>query len=227
VFKELRKGFPNNISTNTWIPHWLSAIIGVCIIIACLTVTHLFTKARVTEASLNFDRQNLQQFFMTGSYDNDLLVDTFYLSAGGEQDNVINLHLLGLRQDRLAYVAKNNDEVIGVVVPATADDGFNGFVDLMVAVDMFGHITAARVVKHLDSGGLYGVVDVIESQWMKEFDGNAMRDILGISWQKIEADNEYDQFVGASITPKTVSDRIYSALVFVQSNRMALIAGDN
>ena len=166
-------------------------------------------------------------FFPHEDYDNDLLVNTFYLSTSDGQSNVINMHLLGLRQDRLAYIAKRDDEVVGIVVPATADDGFNGYVDLLIAVDMLGHITAARVIKELRTTELYGVVDVIESQWMKEFDGNAMRDIRRISWQKIEADNEYDQFVGASITPKTVSDRIYNALVFVQSNRIALMAGDN
>jgi hypothetical protein len=39
-------------------------------------------------------------------------------------------------------------------------------------------------------------------------------DAVLASWQTIFADNEYDLFVGASITPKTVSDRIYDALVF-------------
>ncbi len=91
---------------------------------------------------------------------------------------------------------------------------------------MYGRISAARVIKDLDSGELYGVVDVIESQWMKEFTGNTMRDILGISWKAIASDHEYDRFVGASITPKAVSNRIYDALVFFQSNRIALMAGE-
>lgn len=206
---------------------WVSGIAGVLLIVVLLTSAHRLSDAQATEARRNFDRQNLQQFFPDSDYDNDLLVDTFYLSADGIQDDVINRHLLGLRQDRLAYIAKSEDEVIGIVVPATADDGFNGYVDLLIAVDMLGYITAARVVVESDSQALYGVVDVIESQWMKEFDGNAMRDIRRISWQKIESENEYDQFVGASVTPKTVSDRVYDALVFVQSNRMTLMAGNN
>ena len=58
---------------------------------------------------------------------------------------------------------------------------------------------------------------------MTEFSGSSMRDIMRISWSKIGSENEYDQFVGASITPKTVSNRIYDALVFFQSNRIALM----
>ena len=52
-----------------------------------------------------------------------------------------------------------------------------------------------------------------------------MRDILRLSWQPITAENEYDQFVGASITPKSVANQIYDALVFYQSNRIELIRG--
>lgn len=115
---------------------------------------------------------------------------------------------------------------MAIAIPATAEDGFNGTIDLLVVIDMFGRISAARVIEDIDLHSLYGVIDVIESTWMQHLAGNAMRDIRRISWQRIEADNEYDQFVGASITPKAVADRIYNAMVFFQSNRIALMAGE-
>ena len=91
---------------------------------------------------------------------------------------------------------------------------------------MFGRISAARVIEDLASDDLYGVIDVIQSHWMTRFSGNSMRNILGTSWKTISAENEYDQFVGASLTPKSVSNQIYDTLVFFQSNRIALMAGD-
>ncbi|MSR12005.1 MAG: FMN-binding protein [Gammaproteobacteria bacterium] len=139
---------------------------------------------------------------------------------------MLNLHLLELRRDRYAYLAKKAGEVVAIAIPATAEDGFNGTIDLLVVIDMFGRISAARVIEDIDLHSLYGVIDVIESTWMQHLAGNAMRDIRRISWQRIEADNEYDQFVGASITPKAVADRIYNAMVFFQSNRIALMAGE-
>ena len=90
---------------------------------------------------------------------------------------------------------------------------------------MYGRISAARVIEKIDSDRLYGVVDIIDSKWMNEFSGNSMRDILRLSWQPITAENEIDQFVGASITPKSVANQIYDALVFYQSNRIELIRG--
>ena len=179
----------------------------------------------IRQSRQDFDRQNLYQFFDAGSFDNDLLLDTVLLSVDQQQEELVNMQLLNLNRDRLAYFAKLDGDVVAIAVPATADDGFNGTIDLLVAVDMFGRISAARVINDLDSDELYGVVDVIGSRWMTEFTGNSMRDIQRISWKTISADNEYDRFVGASVTPKTVADRIYDALVFVQSNRIALIAG--
>ncbi len=198
----------------------LLAVLGI------LLLLNFTARDDVRASRQNYDRQNLYQFFEAGSFDNDLLLDTFLLPANQQHEKLINMQLLNLRRDRLAYLAKKNGEVVAVAVPATADDGFNGTIDLLVAVDMFGRISAARVIKDLDSDELYGVVELIESQWMKEFEGSSMRDILRISWQTISAEHEYDKFVGASITPKTVSDRIYDALVFFNSNRIALMAGD-
>lgn len=113
-----------------------------------------------------------------------------------------------------------------MAVPTTADDGFNGSVDLLVSIDMYSRIGAARVLEDINSNNFYAVVNVIESTWMESFSGNSMRDILRLSWQTITAENEYDQFVGTSITPKSVANQIYDALVFFQSNRIELIAYD-
>ncbi|HAS48572.1 MAG TPA: hypothetical protein DCS33_04640 [Gammaproteobacteria bacterium] len=176
-------------------------------------------------ARQEFDRRNLYQFFEEGSFDNDLVLDSYLLTADNESEKLENLHLLNLGRDRLAYIARKDGKAVAVAVPATADDGFNGKIELLVAVDMYGRISAARVIEDINSDQLYGVVDVIGSKWMDEFAGNSMRDILRLSWQAITADNEYDQFVGASITPKSVANQIYDAFVFYQSNRIELMRG--
>lgn len=176
-------------------------------------------------ARQEFDRRNLYQFFEEGSFDNDLVLDSYLLTADNESEKLENLHLLNLGRDRLAYIARKDGKAVAVAVPATADDGFNGKIELLVAVDMYGRISAARVIEDINSDQLYGVVDVIGSKWMDELAGNSMRDILRLSWQAITADNEYDQFVGASITPKSVANQIYDAFVFYQSNRIELMRG--
>lgn len=194
-------------------------------ILSLLLLLNNVTDDSLLAARQEFDRRNLYQFFEEGSFDNDLVLDSYLLTADNESGKLENLHLLNLDRDRLAYIARKDGKAVAVAVPATADDGFNGKIELLVAVDMYGRISAARVIEDINSDQLYGVVDVIGSKWMDEFAGNSMRDILRLSWQAITADNEYDQFVGASITPKSVANQIYDALVFYQSNRIELMRG--
>lgn len=197
----------------------LTAIVGLLLLLNSVTRDSLLV------ARQEFDRRNLYQFFEEGSFDNDLVLDSYLLVADKESERLENLHLLNLDRNRLAYIARKDGQAVAVAVPTTADDGFNGKIELLVAVDMYGRISAARVIEDINSYQLYGVVDVIGSKWMDEFAGNSMRDILRLSWQAITADNEYDQFVGASITPKSVANQIYDALVFYQSNRIELMRG--
>lgn len=185
-----------------------------------------FAQEAQQQRRLEFDRQNLKQFFESGSFDNDIVLDTYLIPANETHSQLVNLDLLGLNSDRFAYRARRGGEVYAIAVPASADDGFNGSVDILVSIDMFGRIGAARVVSDISGGELYGVVDVIESSWMEKFSDKGMRDILGVSWSTISAEREYDQFVGASITPKAVSNRIYDTLVFFQSNRIELMRGE-
>lgn len=203
------------------------SILGVTLcLLGAVVAFNLSNRTGLIASQQNFDRVQLQDFFAAGSFHNDLVLDTYLIPAHGQHSKLLNLHLLELRRDRYAYLAKKAGEVVAIAIPATAEDGFNGTIDLLVVIDMFGRISAARVIEDIDLHSLYGVIDVIESTWMQHLAGNAMRDIRRISWQRIEADNEYDQFVGASITPKAVADRIYNAMVFFQSNRIALMAGE-
>lgn len=200
----------------------VAVLVAIFVLLGAL---NLLTGAGLLEARQEFDRRNLYQFFEAGSFDNDLVLNSYLLPAVAEHEKLSNLHLLNLNRDRLAYIARKEGKAMAVAVPASAEDGFNGKIDLLIAVDMFGRISAARVIEDIDAEQLFGVVDVIDSKWMNGFAGNSMRDILRLSWQPITAENEYDQFVGASITPKSVANQIYDALVFYQSNRIELIRG--
>ena len=193
-------------------------------IFVLIHLLELLTNEQTKASKQAYDRINLQQFFTVQASDNDILLDSYLIPARQDESVLVNLELLGLSRDRLAYRARSDGEIFAIAIPASADDGFNGTVDLLISIDMFGRIAAARVIEDINSDELFGQLEVIHSQWMTEFSGSSMRDIMRISWSTIGSENEYDQFVGASITPKTVSNRIYDALVFFQSNRIALMA---
>ncbi len=186
-----------------------------------------FLSEDILEARREFDRQNLFRILTPDSFNNDLILDAFVLPPEPGTAELINLELLGLRRDRLAYVARNDTEAVAVILPLTVDDGFNGRLDLLLGVDMMGRIEAARVLASARTDNLYGEVDIIDSRWMADFSGSGMRELRRPTWQPIKHDDGFDQFVGASITPKAVARGMYDALVFFQSNRVVLMQGNS
>lgn len=203
------------------------ALIALLIVVLATLLLWSASRAladRQLRVQQTFDLRNLQQFLDRLDYHGELSILPVSVRPDELNDQLTGKQLLGLRQERLAYLVSAEGTLMASIVPATAEDGFNGFVDLLVAVDMTGYLLAARVVRDLSRGELHGVVDVIDSRWMAGFDGNTLRDVRRISWQGICGEGEYDQFVGASLTPRAVTDRLYDALVFSLSNRMVFMA---
>ena len=184
-----------------------------------------FLAEDMLESRREFDRQKLFRLLTPGRFNNDLILDSFLLRPEPGAGELINLELLGLRRDRLAYIARNDTEVVAVILPLTIDDGFNGTLDLLLGVDMMGRIEAARVLAPARTENLYGEVDIVDSRWMADFSGSGMRELRRPAWKPIKHDDGFDQFVGASITPKAVARGMYDALVFFQSNRVVLMQG--
>lgn len=214
------------LSNSPWMPsvrRFLlpSVSLSILILIAAFAWS---TQALIESNKKQLDLAALSTIIASSDYDNNLLDDVILLSPQSNGSDFVKLELLGLQRERLAYIATLAGEVVYVIVPATAEDGFNGTVDLLVAMDMFGRIKSVRVVRTVGAESLYGGLSIIPSQWITLFANNTFRDIQRLSWTKITADKEYDLFVGASVTPKTVSAKIYDTLIFFQSNRIAFIS---
>ena len=194
--------------------------VAVLIVALC---SNVLSRASILESHQAYDRSSLLRMMSENLRGNDMLLDNVLLPAAVEDSEWVGLDLLNLQRDRLAYRATRGGKT--VAVPTTADDGFNGSVDLLIAADMYGRIEFAVILEDVLSNDTYGQLEVIQSQWMTNFTRQSMRDMLRLSWSKIESHGEYDQFVGASVTPKSVSNKIYESLVFIQSNRIALMDG--
>ncbi len=205
----------------------LTMLVLLALVVLAGAGSSAFLADDMLEARREFDRQNLFRILVPDSFNNDLIIDSFVLTQEPGATQLINLELLGLRRDRLAYIARNDAEVAAIILPLTIDDGFNGYLDLLLSVDMMGRIEAARVLAPARTEALYGEVDIVDSRWMADFSGSGMRELRRPTWKPIKHDDGFDQFVGASITPKAVARGMYDALVFFQSNRVVLMQGSS
>ena len=147
-------------------------------------------------------------------FDNVLLADSV----------VIQDPLLG-RGAHTVYRARLNGAPAGVVMQATAPDGYGGAIRLLVGVDKNGVLTGVRMIPpHNETPGLGDAIDVRKSDWITRFTGRSLTDPVETEWAVRKDGGEFDAFTGATITPRAVVGAVYRSLQYVDRERDALFA---
>ncbi|MDH3342389.1 MAG: electron transport complex subunit RsxG [Gammaproteobacteria bacterium] len=146
-------------------------------------------------------------------YDNELLHDTLVLSADV---------LLGTTEDSIAYRARQQGGNIAVVFSAIAPNGYNGSINLLVGVYSNGELAGVRVVKHRETPGLGDAIDARRSDWILNFNGKSLTQPDSSHWKVKRDGGEFDQFTGATITPRAVVKAAHSALLYFEANKTTL-----
>ena len=159
--------------------------------------------------------KKLNNIIPAQSYDNDLLLDTISLKADT---------LLGTQEDTLAYRARKNRQNIAVVYSTIAPNGYNGPIHLLVGVKADGQLAGVRVVKHRETPGLGDVVSISHSDWILGFDGKSLSQPDEKGWKVKRDGGEFDQFTGATVTPRAVVKAVHNALLYFDRNQNMLFS---
>lgn len=148
-------------------------------------------------------------------YDNDLLLDTISIKPNA---------LLGTKEPTLAYRARKNQQNIAVVLSSIASNGYNGSIYLLVGIKADGKLAGVRVVKHRETPGLGDVVSISHSNWILGFDNKSLSNPDAKGWKVKRDGGEFDQFTGATITPRAVVKAVYNALLYFEQNQTMLFS---
>ncbi|MDT0604751.1 electron transport complex subunit RsxG [Thalassotalea castellviae] len=107
-----------------------------------------------------------------------------------------------------AYLATNNNTPIAAAITTTAPDGYNGNIFLLVAINIDGSISGVRTIKHQETPGLGDKVELRKSQWILSFNGKQILDENDNRWGVAKDGGMFDQFTGATITPRAVVNAV-------------------
>jgi electron transport complex protein RnfG len=184
---------------------WLLGLAGV-IVIGLVSLAYFYTRDAIEESERQAMLQALNSIIPAGSYDNDLVNDTKVLPANKQ---------LGLKKPALIYRARRQGEIVAVAFPLTAPDGYNGPINLLLAVDRTGRIMGVRVVSHLETPGLGDRIERRRSNWVEQFRGKSMEDPPSERWKVKKDGGIFDQFSGATITPRIIVKAIHRALTVI------------
>lgn len=193
-----------------------SVILGVFAMftVGLIAVTQQGTAERIAEEKRRVQMSALTQILPEDQHDNNLLNDTFTVS---------NSTLLSLPAPTEAYRGRENDEVVAVILPVVAPDGYSGRIDLLVGIRANGEIAGVRVTSHRETPGLGDKVELAKSDWILEFNGTSLTVPAPENWAVRKDGGAFDQFVGATITPRAVVQAVYRALQYFEENRAMLL----
>lgn len=187
-----------------------------------LALVNVLTSDRITEQRSIAERTALAAVLPPTLHDNDLLESTFAIDP---QDGSWNqVRLLGLPTPRQAYRSQLEGRPNGVILPVETAEGYSGTITLLVGIDVNGTLTGVRVLQHNETPGLGDKIELRKDDWILGFDGLSRTDPGASGWQVRKDGGDFDQFVGATITPRAVVAAVYNALQFFDLNRDALLA---
>jgi electron transport complex protein RnfG len=154
--------------------------------------------------------RKLNNIIPAESYNNDLLLDTIIIKPS---------ILLNTKEDSLAYRARKNNQNVAVVFSSIAPSGYNGSIHLLVGVNADGTLSGVRVVKHRETPGLGDVVESSRSNWILGFDNKSLSNPDSKHWKVKRDGGVFDQFTGATITPRAVVNAVHDALLYFEKNQ--------
>ncbi|MEE4174640.1 MAG: electron transport complex subunit RsxG [Xanthomonadales bacterium] len=182
----------------------LMAFLGV----GLLAGVHELTRDRIAAQEAAALRARLGEVLDPGLHDNDLSKSVLTLTAPGH---------LGHEEPVRVFLARRSGAPTAVVVETIAPDGYNGTIELLVGVDLAGVVTGVRVVNHRETPGLGDPIEARRSDWIEGFRGRTLGDPPATRWTVRKDGGEFDQFTGATITPRAVTRAIARTLALVDA----------
>ena len=182
--------------------------------VAVVAITQQSTESRIAEAERDAQIRILGEILPAHSYDNALLDQMIYL----------NEPLLGHQKATPAYLAILNGEPAAVILQANAPDGYSGTIQLLVGIMADGTLSAVRVIQHKETPGLGDRIDLAKSPWIKSFDGKSLSNPAERGWAVKKDHGDFDQFAGATITPRAVVAAVHKALQYFDQEHAQLFA---
>jgi Na+-translocating ferredoxin:NAD+ oxidoreductase subunit G len=176
-----------------------------------LAATNSVTEKDIAARALE-DRQNsLSQVIPAEIHDNNLATDTLTMKNSEGREITV-------------YRATKAGQVTGVAYEIYGT-GYAGEIKLMLGVDAAGRVLGVRVLAHKETPGLGDKIDVKKTDWITRFTGLFLGDPPVEKWKVKKDGGQFDQFAGATITPRGVVKAIREGLEFFESHKAEMIQG--
>jgi len=180
-----------------------------------VAVTYTHTKDIIAEAQQAALEASLNQLVPADRYDN---------RATADRIDIVAPEWLGTDQPVTVYRARKNGQPVALFATPYAPDGYSGPIQLLIGVYADGTLAGVRVLAHKEKPGLGDAIEERRSPWILAFTGKSLTDPLPEKWKVKKDGGVFDQFTGATITPRAVVKATQRFLEYVQHHQEWLFA---
>jgi electron transport complex protein RnfG len=179
-----------------------------------LGVTNCSTEGTIQRRLDEDLKKSLEEVVPAALHDNDMLQDTLTIPSADFN--------IGANETTV-YLAKKSGKVTAVCFKFIAPDGYSGPINMIMGVDRDGNILGVRVLSHKETPGLGDKIEVAKSNWIASFVGRSLDNLAPTRWAVKKDGGEFDQFAGATITPRKSVQAVNRGLQLFQAHQAQLI----
>jgi electron transport complex protein RnfG len=174
-----------------------------------LAITDRLTVEDIAARAIEDRRNSLSQVIPDEVHDNNLVADTLQMTnAHGKEITV--------------FRARKDGKVTGVAYEIFGT-GYAGEMKLMMGIAADGRLLGVRVLAHKETPGLGDKIEVKKGDWILRFTGLSLGNPAPERWKVKKDGGEFDQFAGATITPRGVVGAIRGGLDYFAANQAKLL----
>jgi electron transport complex protein RnfG len=188
-----------------------AAVLGVGLV----ALLHEVTRERIDAIARERTLATFREVLQGKAFDNDLLADTL---------TVTDAELLGTTQPVTVYRARRGGETVAIVLAPVAPGGYSGPIRLLVGIAPDGSLLGVRVSQHRETPGLGDGIEARRSSWIQQFTGRSLGDPPPERWRVRKDGGDFDQFTGATVTPRAIVGAVANVLVYFERHRAELLA---
>ena len=122
------------------------------------------------------------------------------------------------------YRARLNGDITALAFRTQAP-GYAEHIRLIMGVDRDGEVLGVRALQHAETPGLGDKIETAKSDWIYSFNGKSLDNLTEQEWAVKKDGGVFDQFTGATITPRRTVQAVHDGLHFFRDNRGAIMSG--
>ena len=187
----------------------LSLAFFALVSVILVAVTNHLTKDKIIRNQAMLLMLALNEVVSPERYDNDLANSKIILKS---QDT-------GFAKDTPVYLATLNGQPSVAIFEVTTLKGYSGAMTMLIGINASDQkLSGVRVVKHKETPGLGDKMETRKTNWILAFNGKSLNNPDMTGWQVKKDGGDFDQFTGATITPRAIVNTVKSTLIYAQNN---------